>query len=46
MNWIAKIPDLALYPIDWFLRTTEWIGKNPTKSLLLGIAGIGLAWWL
>jgi hypothetical protein len=38
--WIKNIPDLALYPVGWYLDATEWIENNPQKTFWLGLAAV------
>lgn len=46
MNWIAKIPDLLLYPVGWYLALTEWVEDNVNKAVWCAVALIIVAWWL
>ena len=40
MNWIGKLPEYLLYPIDWYLRATEWVEGHPHLTLWLSVAAI------
>jgi hypothetical protein len=46
MNWIAKIPDIFLYPVGWYLVATEWIEKHAHATFWCGVAAVTVVWWL
>jgi hypothetical protein len=46
MNWIAKVPDVLLYPVGWYLEATDWIEKHAHAAFWCGVALVIVAWWL
>lgn len=46
MNWIAKIPDILLYPVGWYLTLTDWIEDHAHLTFWCGVASVIVAWWL
>lgn len=46
MKLISKLPQFALYPIDWYVAATDWIEDNPHKTFWIGWVALVVAWCL